>query len=268
MGSSGGDQTSSSAQATQNRLPAWAVPYAKELAGAGANLYLPGGSPGQMPSNLNQQYAGLNPDETAAISGITGQTGTANGLGSQSAGLASSILAGDQLNPTTNPYLTDTYNEGAQSLINSYQTAIAPGNMAAGEVASGGGPGFANNSGFQQEQALNQYGLGQNLNNLATNIYGGAYEQGIQNQQNTLQGIGNIQNSLYTGANEQLGVGTLEQQNTQSGYNTQYTNALNANQYPMQQLSGFGSILQQAIGNAGSSVTLGNSTSPAGGGMK
>lgn len=260
-GSSGGSSTTT----TSSHLPAWAVPYAKELLGSGSSEYLPNGTVAQMPSNLNQQVAGFTPDQTAALNSISGTTGTANGLGTANAGYASGVLAGDQLNPNSNPYLAGTYNEAAQGLVNQYQTAIGPSTMAAGEVASGGGPGaLGTNSSYNQTAALNQYNLGQNLNNLATNIYGGAYEQGIQNQLSVSQGIGNVQNSLYTGANEQLGAGSLEQQQQQSLFNTQYQNALNANQYPMQALSGFASLLGQATGGTGGSISVG--TSPSGGG--
>lgn len=260
-GSGGGDSTSTTSQ----HLPAWAVPYAKELLGAGSSQYLPGGSPAQMPSNLNQTNAGFTPDQTAALGSIGGTTTQANNLGSANANYAAGVLGGDQLNPTSNPYLTDTYNEAAQGLVTNYQNAIAPSNMAAGEVASGGGPGaLAGNSGYGATTQMNQFDLGQNLGNLATNIYGGAYETGVTNQANVAAGIGNTQNTLYTGANQLLGAGTLEQQQQQSQYNTQYTNALNANQYPMQQLSGFGSILGQATGGTGGGITVG--TSPSGGG--
>jgi hypothetical protein len=69
----GGQQT----QTTKNALPAWAVPYAQQLLGQGSSLFMPGGRPGQMPGNLNQQVAGLTPDQQAAISMIQQRAGVA-----------------------------------------------------------------------------------------------------------------------------------------------------------------------------------------------
>jgi hypothetical protein len=253
----GGGGPSSTTQTTTNKLPGWALPYAKELLSAGGNQFLPGGQPAQMPSNLNQQVAQFTPDQLAAMQNVEGQTGAASNLASTATGNLEGTLSGANLDPNSNPYLQGTYNEAAQNLINSYQTAIAPGTMAAAQQAGAGGPGFGADSGFQQQTALNQYGLGQNLGNLVTNIYGGAYEQGIQNQL-TAQGlVGSTQNALYNPANQLLGVGSLQQQQAQTGLNTTYANALAANQYPMNQLSQFANILGAATGGSGQQITVG-----------
>jgi len=117
------------------------------------------------------------------------QTLNSLGLGGLT-GMLSNTLSGKYLDPSTNPWLTKTYNEAAKGVTDQYQTSIAPSLMAEGELATGGGPGaLANSSAFNQTQWQNQYGLGQNLQNLATNIYGGNYQQERQNQL-TAAGLG------------------------------------------------------------------------------
>jgi hypothetical protein len=71
MSGSGGTQTTT----TKNALPAWAVPYAQEILGAGASTFMPGGQPGDMPANMQQQVAGMTPDQIQAMSMIQQRAG-------------------------------------------------------------------------------------------------------------------------------------------------------------------------------------------------
>ena len=142
--------------------------------------------------------------------GLPTENQTLNDLGlGNTTGMLNATIGGQYLNPATNPYLTATYNEAAKGVTDQYQTATAPSLMAEGEIASGGGPGaLANSSAFNQTQWQNQYGLGQNLQNLATNIYGGNYEQERQNQLNAAsqaQGLAGQANQLAeTGVGNQI----------------------------------------------------------------
>jgi hypothetical protein len=152
-----------------------------------------------------------------ALSSLT--PGSYTGTTPQSNAYINAQLSGKYLNPETNPWLKGTYNEAAKDVTTNYQNAVAPSLMAEGEMAAGGGPGaLASGSGFNQQQWINQYGLGQNLGNLATNIYGGAYEQGVQNQlsaagmANEAAQAGAQENisSALGAANAELGAGNLE----------------------------------------------------------
>lgn len=266
----GGGPSSTSQTTTQN-LPPWVAPYSKLLLGEFGNMLFPGlqtpnipnlgiggksGNPlpglPQMPSNLNQSVAGFTPDQLAAMQGVDNTTGAASNLAGAGAANAQSTLGGTYLNPATNPYLTDTFNQGAQGLVSQYQNAIAPSLQAQAQQG-----GVAGGSAEGQQQLMDQYGLGQSLNNLATDIYGGNYSQERQNQLSTLGMMPGIQSSLYSPYQQQLGVGSLQQQQQQSQLDTGYQNALAANQYPMQRLQALAGILGPAAGNAGSSMTVG-----------
>ena len=268
MGSSGGGGQTTSTMSSH--LPAWAQPYAQDLLGSYASQVFPGQNfanslpTAQLPSNLNQQVAPFSQDQLTGFGLSDAQTGSATGLAAAGAGNLTNTLNGDYLNPATNPYLTATANEANANLVNNYQTATAPGLMAEGQVASGGGPGFASSSGLQQQQALNQYNLGQNIGNVDTNIYGGNYAQERQNQVTGLGLVGSTQSSLYAPANQLLGTGSVQQQQGQNVLNTNYQNALAQNQYPFQLLSGLGGALGQATQGQGSTF----STAPAAPGGK
>lgn len=88
-------------------------------------------------------------------------------------------INGAYLNPESNPYLRETYNQGAQALTDNYLSTVQPRTDA---MFGRSGQAFGGNSGYQETVARNQFGLGQNLKNLATDVYGGNYNRERQNQ--------------------------------------------------------------------------------------
>jgi len=164
-------------------------------------------------------------------------------------------LTGKYLDPSSNPWLQKTFNQAATDVTNQYNLGTAPSLMAQSIGAGGGGAGaLAGSSGFQQMQGLNQYNLGQNLNNLATDIYGGNYQQERQNQMGAAGMLGNTENAMYLPANEMMGVGALQQGQQQNIFDTMFGNASLKANWPMQQLGALGSILGQAVGNSGTTI--------------
>lgn len=82
-------------------------------------------------------------------------------------------IQGGYLSPEANPWLKATYGQAAKDVTDAYTSAVQPRTD-----AMFNGPGsLAGNSAYAEMVARNQYGLGQNLQNLATNIYGGNYQQ-------------------------------------------------------------------------------------------
>lgn len=127
------------------------------LLGAGLGALLGGlGESKQIGTATNTTTSGMNPT-------LTGP----------SVNQLLSTIRGDYLNPASNPYLQDTYNMAAKSLTDNYSMATAPQTSF---LFGKGGQAFGDNSGFQQVQAKNQWDLGNNLQNLATNIYGQNYQ--------------------------------------------------------------------------------------------
>ena len=81
-------------------------------------------------------------------------------------------ISGQYLMPGANPYLDATFNQAAKGVTDQYLNTVQPRTDALFN-----GPGsMGKNTAFQQMTARNQYGLGDNLSNLATNIYGGNYQ--------------------------------------------------------------------------------------------
>ena len=239
-----------------SRLPAWAASFAKEFLGEGAAV---ANSQSAYPQGLNYQVAGLTPDQQAALSQIEGQTGSATGIANMGAGQIGQTLSGDYLSPNSNPWLSQTAQAATQGLVNQYNTATAPGLMAEGLTAGGGGPGsLGDSSAFLQQQAANQYGLGTNIGNTEASIYGTNYTNERANQVSELGLLPQTQSSLYAPANNLLGAGTIEQTQAQNVLNANQQNAAQQNQYPWSVLGNFGNLFSQLTGG----FSIGSSTNP------
>ena len=178
-------------------------------------------------SGIEQQAkagTGIGTGATSALNGILG-TG---GLNAQQNALAQNLIGGQAQNPAMagvsqiasganvgqNPYSDATFQQAAKQVTDAFNQTQRPGLDSSAEAAGRLGSGaYAHLLG----QANNQ--LGQNLNNLATNIYGNAYNTDRQNQlsalglqgqlgqqdvQNQLQGAGLYQQGT---ANQLNGIG-------------------------------------------------------------
>ena len=109
--------------------------------------------------NPQSMVAGMTP---AQQQGISSQEQAATGQGTseaQSAAAANQFeTSGALLNPNSNPYLQHTFNLASQSVENNLDSQFA-----------GSGSNVENSIPVQSDQ----------MNNLATQLYGGAYQQGV-----------------------------------------------------------------------------------------
>lgn len=250
MGSSG--KTSS----TSTALPAWLRPYAqnfiKTYAGeafdidpATGQYKVKAADPG-----LQQQLAGFTPEQLQGMNQITTMAAPAQQLANLTGMETGRTIAGDYLGPESNPYLKATFESAASGATQQFKNATMPGIMAAAQRAGQFGSSAMNES---LGDAATNFGGG--LNDLATKIYGGNYASERQRQ---IQAMGMAPQSmanLYAPAYQQLGVGSMMQQQQQAGMDTDYMNAVQRSEYPFSLLSGFGGALGQAAGGAGSSTT-------------
>jgi hypothetical protein len=97
---------------------------------------------------------------------------TPNPLIGQAQGEMAKTIGGGYLSPESNPYLKGTYDQAAKSVTDSYLSTTQPRNDALFAKSGAFGP---SNSAYRETVARNQFGLGENLGNLANNIYGGNY---------------------------------------------------------------------------------------------
>lgn len=184
----------------QQTLPSWLQPYLSgEL--STANQITPGINQGMPASSL---VATQTPLQQQGISALTG----AASQGANEAGSAAAAnqfeTSGALLNPNENPYLQNTFNLASQSVQNNLDSQFA-----------GSGSNVQNSLPVQSDE----------MNNLATQLYGGAYQQGVNTMTQAAGMSPIIQQGLYTPGQELYGAGTTQQQQQQNLINAPY-NAL------------------------------------------
>ena len=209
----------------------WALPYQQYGLGQATAQFQGVNSPQQL-------VAGFSQPQNQAISGIQ-QLATNNPTLNAAQNYTTSVLNG---NPAQNPYLSNEFNLAANDVQNRLQSEFA----GAGRNVIGSLP-------IQADQ----------LNNLATQLYGGAYNTGVQQQENAAANAGNVVNSQMGlqqglfGAGQQ--VQNLGQQYIQAPQ-TFLQNYLNqVNQVPGQSVTTTNPLSPtQQIGQASTDANLGS----------
>lgn len=213
--SGGGTQSTVS----QQTVPSWLMPYMTgELSSGQALAQSPGPQyyPGQQVAPINSmQEQGLDSLTSAA----TGPNAT---QGAQSANQFET--SGALLDPTSNPYLQNTFNLANQQVQNGLSSEFA-----------GAGRNIIGSLPIQADES----------NNLATQLYGGAYQQGLNTMTQASALAPSIDQGMYLPSQELLQGGSGLQSQTQNDINADM-NQWNFNQTePYNQLSWYSSLLGQ-----------------------
>lgn len=203
-GGGGGNST------TRVDLPKWQRPYVEQGFEGAKNIYEQGGT----------QVAPFNDYQNRGFETVSRLAGN-NQLSGAASGLATNTLNGGFLN--SNPYLDATFN----------RAALQTQNQLASEFA-GSGRNVEASQGLRSQQ----------LNDLATGIYGGNYAQERQNQMATLGMSPGLNQAQYTDANALFGVGGQMQQQNQAELDQP---SASLDRY-LQQVSGsYGNVTQQPM---------------------
>ncbi len=232
------NQGTNTTQVQTAQAPSWQLPYQQYGLNQATAQYNGVSSPQQL-------VAGFSPQQNQAISGIT-SLATNNPTLNSASGYVNSVLNGS---PANNPYLNSEFNQAANTVQNRLESEFA-----------GAGQPVVNSLPVQSDE----------LNNLATDLYGGAYNTGVQQQENALGNSGNVVNNqlglqqgLFNagGAIQNLGQQYIQAPQT---FLNQYLSQINGNlgstATTQQPLSTTQQIAQAGVGaSAGSSLgsTLG-----------
>jgi hypothetical protein len=171
-GGGGGTQT------TRVEPPSWQLPYLQYGAGQAQNLYDSGGT----------KVVPFSGDTRAGLGMITARATGGSPINQASEDLATKTLEGGFLG--SNPYLDQTFN----------RAALQTQNQLASQFARSG-------RNVEASEGLR----GQQLNDLATGIYGGAYDAERNRQQQVLGMAPGLASSQYMDADRLLGVGAARE---------------------------------------------------------
>jgi hypothetical protein len=212
--SGGGAQQSGNSTSTQGPLP-FMYPYVGTALGQAGNLLKSGGPQ----YYTGQQVAGFNPTQQKAMRGIVNAGMNGSPALTAAQGFDQTLL---QSGGGSNPYLDQMYGQAAGSTQNQLSSEF---------------------SGMGRNAAASQPLRAEQLNNLATSLYGGQYQNNIQNA----LAAGNQAQSLYgtqlQGLQAAEGVGQQVQNQSQSLIDAS-RNAFNYNQnLPWQTAQSFEGLL-------------------------
>lgn len=186
-GGGGGGNTT-----TRTEPPKYQLPYLQQGLASSQDLYQQ-----QTRQGGPTTVAPFSGDTQAAMGQVRDLAGGSTGITANANTLANATLNGDYLN--NNPYLDQTFNRAAMQ---------TQGQLASQFAGSGRNVGAS--EGLRSQQ----------LNDLATGIYGGAYDAERNRQQQVLGMSPQLEQANYTGSNALLGIGAQ-----QENLNQQYIDA-------------------------------------------
>jgi hypothetical protein len=223
MGGGGGGGESKTVQSIPDELKPLANTYTNKAIGLSNQGYTPYGG---------QRYADLNSTQLLGIGTV--QDRALNG--SQTMSNAESSLNG-LMNPQGNPYLDRMVNKAQMS-------AMGAGNAAGARSGSFG------NSGIAEATA-------KNVGDIATNMYGQAYEG---DQGRRLQAIGmapTFGNSAYTDAQQLMNAGQVMQDQKQQNLDFNYGQFQEAGNLPYKNLAAMSGVFGSGLGGSSTTTSSG-----------
>ncbi len=227
---------STTSSTTTREIPSWAQPAAQDLLARGQSL---SNTPYQ--TYNGQRIANMTDPQNQGLQQI--QDRAANGSPEETAARQNYVdtMSGKYLSPDSNPYL--------KGMVN---TAL---NDVQGRVNSQFG---GNNYGTTAHQETLQRGL----SDAATNAYGQAYTNERNNQLKDASLSGQYGNIDYNNAQQLIGVGDIQRQESQDQLNNQYSDWLAQQNQPYRQLDVLANSLGAAVNGQGSVQAAGYASNP------
>jgi hypothetical protein len=268
MGSGGGPDSLSSSSgsnwlsnlansgSSSTSYPDYVLPAAKQFLNAYQGLVFPNGNIAASPYPYSE-VAPYTVPMIQAAQAITG-FGQSSPLISGAEKEAAKDLSGQYLSPQSNPQLKGYYDAAADSLVQQYKYATDPSLLAHGAQS-----GTLVSSPMIQQNQLARYNLGQNLSNLASQIYEPAYEFERGQQANAMAQAPGLTEAQYIPAQKLWQLGNNMQGQTQNIFNSAFNNLQTLGLWPYSALNMFGNALGPAAG-PGSQSTSNSNTSGSG----
>jgi len=201
--------------------------------------------------------APLSIEQQLGLSGITGRAISGSPLIGSAQNMIYNTLGGSYLNPATNPWLSQTFQQGAEDLSRQYFNDLMPQVQSAATRA--GAFGGSQDTLMRGEVGRN---YGDALSNLATGIYGGAYDKERANQMQASYFAPSLAAEDYKDMQALLGVGDVQREYQQALLNEQMQQWASQMQWPYSQLGFMGSLIPAAVGGTGSSTSSGTQSQP------
>lgn len=238
-GGGGGDGTSTTVQSIPDELKPLASAYtnkAIDLSNQGFNPYY-----GQRNADLTwNQNAGLGMIQNRALNGSSTMR---NG---------ESAINGFLTQNQTNPYLDSLVNKAQQSVARNFNTMVKPQTESA--MVNSGSFG---NAGLNETLQNQQKAAAQQMSDVATQMYGGAYDTDQANRMNALQLAPTYGKTAYDDANQLLKAGQIQQDQNQNNLDFGYQQYQDAQNLPYKQLAAMSGVFGSNLGSSSTTQQTG-----------
>lgn len=248
---SGGGGDSQNTTKTIAEPPAETKPYltpylsrASELANAPYQEY--GGN----------QVAPLNGDQTQAFDMVRQRATNGSPVSANANWNAANTLGGQYLDPSSNPWLSKTYDAAASDMSRNYSNSVVPGINSTFSMNGRYGSGAHQNAMGDAGRTLNS-----GLSNLGTQIYGQNYGQERGNQMNVMGMSSQLASADYADAQAMVGAGDAQRAFQQENMTSDYNKWLLSQQAPYQNLDVLGNAISTTLGSGGTTTAYGRGAS-------
>lgn len=196
-----------------------------------------------------QRFAGLNSTQNAGIDMISQRAQDGSPVMDQANSTLTDFLQGNK----QNPYLDGMVSKAQGSVTDAYNQVARPQQTSA--MVNSGSFG---NSGLEQSQQFQDKQLQGQLGDIATSMYGNAYNTDRANQLSALSQAPTFGNQAYTDASQLLNAGGVQQQNQQNQADFNYQQFQDQQNQPYKNL--------QTLGAPFTGTSFGGTTTTSGGG--
>ncbi len=186
------------------------------------------------------RFADLNGTQNQALGMVQDRATNGSPVMSQADQTLTSTLKGGN----TNPYLDQMVGRAQQSVADNWNNFTKPQTESA-MVRSGS----FGNAGLQQHQDLQQKAAVQQSSDIATQMYGNAYNTDRANQMQALSLAPTYGNQAYTDAAQLLNAGNTQQNNDQQNKDFAYQQFQDAQNDPYKKIQAIGGVIGQNMGS-------------------
>lgn len=235
----GGGGESTTTQNIPEELKPLATKYASDAINLSNQQYTPYGG---------QRYADLNSTQNAGIDAITQR---ALG-GSQTINNAENALNQNINGGQTNPYLDSLVSKAQGSVADQFNNMTKPQTESA--MANSGSFG---NAGLNQLMQNQQKAAGQQMGDIASSMYGQAYETDKNRQMQSIgmaQGFGN---QAYQDAGQLINAGNMQQDQAQQGLDFNYSQFQDWQNDPYKKLAAMSGVFGSMPGQSSTTTSTG-----------
>lgn len=206
-----------------------------------------------------KQVAGINQDQGQAFDMVRQRATQGSPVSANANWNAANTLGGQYLDPSSNPWLSKTYDAAAGDMARNYTNSVVPAVNSTFSQAGRYGSGAHREAFGDAGRTLNS-----GLSNLGTQIYGQNYAQERGNQMNVMGMSPQLASADYADAQALVGSGDAQRAFQQENLTSDYNQWLLAQQAPYQNLDVLGNAISTTMGGGGQTTAYGRGGSNAG----